>query len=132
MKKIWLIPALALTLAGCGNEEIVEKDEPAEVVESEETDSENTGTEMAEEAEMDEETNSDSLTADYEENELLKEHLPLAELTPRVETDNQNKRIILFENQSGQKVYKSIFIKNDQHLKIVDLNDDGLVYEGHL
>lgn len=133
MKKIWLIPVLALTLTGCGNnEEIVEEEESVEVIESKETDSENRETEIEEEAQNNEESSSDSITADYEENELLEEHLPLDELTPQIKTDNQNKRIILFENQSGKKVYKSIFIKNDQHLKIIDLNGDGLVYEGHL
>ncbi len=133
MKKLWLIPILALAIAGCGNnEEIVEEEESVEVVELEETDSENTEIEIEEEAEINEEISSDSKTADYEENELLEEHLSLDELTPQVETDNPNKRIILFENQSGEKVYKSIFIKNDQHLKIIDLNGDGLVYEGHL
>ena len=56
-------------------------------------------------------------------------------MTSDVEEDNQNKRIILFENEAGEKVYKSIFIKENEHLKIIDIANDqenGLIFEGNL
>lgn len=37
-----------------------------------------------------------------------------------VESDNEGTRIILFE-KDGRKIYKSIFIKEKNHLKLIDL-----------
>lgn len=45
-----------------------------------------------------------------------------------IETDNPNNRVIFLENQSGEKLYKSIFIKNTNRLKIIDLKNDNLIY----
>ncbi len=45
-----------------------------------------------------------------------------------VETDNKGNRIILFKNEKGHSEYKSIFIKRDNRLKIVQFDDDGLLY----
>lgn len=125
MKKLWLIPALALTFTACGNDEEAAVDEEEDSVE------------MVEFGEMDtEETPSNTSLADYEESNLLADNIPLDQLTPLVEEDNQNKRIILFEDEAGEKVYKSVFIKNDEYLKIIDIkdeqNDEGLIYEGRL
>ncbi|SFH58379.1 hypothetical protein [Pisciglobus halotolerans] len=41
-------------------------------------------------------------------------------------TDNPNKRVILFED-GHEKAYKTIFIKNANRLKVIDLQGDGLV-----
>ena len=43
-------------------------------------------------------------------------------------TDNPGKRILLFTDANGRKIYKSIFIKNDRHLKIIQLDGEGLLY----
>lgn len=146
MKKLWLLPVLAIFLAACGSNDEKEpaKDEDISVdviepeTEPEETETESTA-EPADEKGAAEEGNTeeqpaaaDSDLSGYEEADVLGEHMPVDELTPIVETDNPGKRIILFEDADGQKVYKSIFIKHDQHVKIIDLKKDGLVYEGRL
>lgn len=155
MKKLWLLPVVAVFLAACGNDEetkpadeeeisvdVIEAEEgQAESEEPEETEpAEAEGTTEGEDAE--EETPADepnasydpgnTSLADHEENEILADHIPMDELTAQVEVDNQNKRITLFENKEGQKVYKSIFIKNDNHLKIIDLDGDKLLFDGNL
>lgn len=136
MKKLWLIPAIALTLVACGNnkEEIAEEEEASvEVVEQKDIESEE---EVVEEEETEEkEESSNSVLESYQEADILEENIPVNRLTPQVETDNQNKRILLFKNGNGEKVYKSIFIKINERLKIIDItnnDDDGLIYEGSL
>src|SRR5699024_12339840 len=71
----------------------------------------------------------DKLT-DYEETKELQANIEdINSLTPEIETDNDNKRIILFADDNDRKQYKSIFIKQKQRLKIIELNkDDGLLF----
>lgn len=67
---------------------------------------------------------------DFEEAEVLSKHIELDKVSSKVETDNPNKRVILFEDD-GEKVYKSIFIKNENRLKIIDIKDgdeEGQIY----
>ena len=151
MKKWWLLPALAVFLAACGNDEeakpVEDEDISVDVVEPEEEPAEPEVTEPAETETTPEEAPAEEIPAEepnasyepsnsnllgHEEAEVLAQHIPLDELTAQVEVDNQGKRITLFENESGKKVYKSIFIKHDNHLKIIDLNGDKLLFEGNL
>lgn len=46
-----------------------------------------------------------------------------------VESDNNGTRVIFFENEEGQKDYKSVFVKEANHLKLVSLGNDGLIYD---
>ncbi|AXH99617.1 hypothetical protein DV702_07545 [Sporosarcina sp. PTS2304] len=147
MKKWWIVPAAAIFLAACGNdnatkptedddisvdmiepeeqpeEQMEATEEPASTVEEEATDEETTEAQP---------TPSVDELSTYEESAVLAEHIPVDTLKSHVETDNPGTRVILFEDESGKKVYKSVFVKHDQHVKIIDLNDDILVYEGHL
>lgn len=68
--------------------------------------------------------------ADFEEGPHLEDTIDdLTALTVNVEVDNTSKRILYFENATGQKQYKSIFIKKKKHLKIIQLNDnDGILF----
>lgn len=146
MKKWWLLPALAVFLAACGNGEeakpVEDEDISVDVIEPEEEPADSEVTEPSETETTPEEAPaeepkasyepSNSNLLDHEEAEVLAEHIPVDELTAQVEVDNEGKRITLFENESGQKVYKSIYIKHDNHLKIIDLNGDKLLYEGTL
>ncbi|PIC67033.1 hypothetical protein CSV71_07340 [Sporosarcina sp. P21c] len=146
MKKSWLLPALAVFLVACSTDEetkpVANEDNPVDLIEPEEEladpeVNESAGTETPPEDVPSEEPNasykpSNSNLLGHEEAEVLAEHIPMDELTAQVKVDNQNKRIILFENESGQKVYKSIFIKDNLHLKVIDLNSDNVLYEGNL
>ncbi|GKV67115.1 MULTISPECIES: hypothetical protein [unclassified Sporosarcina] len=143
MKKLWLLPVLALFLAACGNEEeakpkddneiSVDTIEPEEdAAETDQAATEDSETALEKENTEDQSASTDSGLSQYEESAVLEDHLPMDELTSRVEADNPGKRIILFENQNGEKVYKSIFIKHDQHVKIIDLKEDNLLFEGRI
>ncbi|MFZ2343560.1 MAG: hypothetical protein WAW08_03090 [Candidatus Microthrix parvicella] len=64
--------------------------------------------------------------ADFEEYSVLQSTLEdLGSLTPTIETDNPNTRVILYANAAGQKVYKSIYVKRNNRLKIIKINGNG-------
>lgn len=107
-----------------------------EVDEEEAQEQEDTDTEDEEEdaaKEDKEENNGDKIPdkmADFEETEIVAEHVDLNDVNIEIETDNQNKRVILYkaENNDGEK-YKSIYIKEKNRLKLINLKeDDGLIY----
>lgn len=132
-EKWWLLPALAVFLVACSNDQeakpVEDKDISVDEIEpEEEAPVEDV---PGEEPKASYEPSNSNLLG-HEEAEVLAEHIPMNELIAQVEVDNQNKRIILYENERGQKVYKSIFIKEDNYLKVIDLNDDNILYEGNL
>lgn len=85
--------------------------------------------------EVDEEKQEDAITpavndalADFIEYDLVAKHINLDDYKGIVESDNKGNRVILYEDQSGAKVYKSILVKNENRLKIIKLDDDRLLY----
>ena len=79
-------------------------------------------------AENEEDTATDSELADYPEYDTLVDEIDVDSLQAEVETDNPNKRVILYSDDSGEKVFKSIFIKKKDRLKIIDFDDDGEIF----
>lgn len=43
-------------------------------------------------------------------------------------TDSSDKRILLIIDENGTKLYKSIFIKNTNRLKIINIKDGGQIF----
>ena len=68
----------------------------------------------------------------YEEYDRLVEKIDLAVYQAELTTDNPGKRILLFADTIGNKMYKSIYIKRDGHLKIIQLDDEGLLFNGQV
>ncbi|WP_277587580.1 hypothetical protein [Psychrobacillus antarcticus] len=66
---------------------------------------------------------------DLPEYDLLAQYIDLSTYEADVESDNKGTRVIFFENEEGQKEYKSIFVKGANHLKLVSLDEDGLIYD---
>lgn len=66
----------------------------------------------------------------YEELNNIKEIINLEDYNINVESDNKGTRIILFE-KNEKKIYKSIFVKETRHLKLIDLqsNEKPLINE---
>lgn len=67
-----------------------------------------------------------SNVSDYEELAYAQDKVDFSKLKGYIVTDNPNKRVILFED-GHKKAYKTIFIKNANRLKVIDLQGDGLV-----
>lgn len=57
---------------------------------------------------------------EYEEISKISEKINLKDYNINVESDNKGTRIILFE-KNGKKIYKSVFVKEEKHLKLIDL-----------
>lgn len=153
MKKFYLvcISSLLLVLGACGNQE--PEAESGEVEEQETVVEETEETEESEESEVEDETEDDSEEdsesdaegdvendeaeevnkeqsgelEELEEYEMLEDNIDLTEYTPDVKEDNSHKRIILFKNGKNNEKYKSIYIKKENRLKIIEF-DEGLIY----
>ncbi|MEI3598419.1 hypothetical protein [Oceanobacillus sp. MO10714A] len=67
---------------------------------------------------------------EFPEFDTKAEYIDLDAYQGVVETDNKGNRIILFEDEKGHSEYKSIFIKHNNRLKIVQFKGDGLLYNG--
>ena len=66
--------------------------------------------------------------ADFEETATLIEQIDIDNMNAQIETDNQNNRVIIFSEESKTKKYKSIFIKKQNRLKIISLDNDGQIF----
>lgn len=72
-------------------------------------------------------TNNDTIKNLTEYNKVA-EHIDLDTHSGKVQTDNRGNRVIIYSDANGHKKYKSIFIKNDNRLKIVHFDNDGLIF----
>lgn len=71
----------------------------------------------------------DNRHAELEEYGIITSYIDVDHFTGQIVEDHQGKRLLLFSNQHGQPRYKSIYIKNNQQVKIIDWQD-GLLYRG--
>lgn len=68
----------------------------------------------------------------YDEYQTLSEKIDLTIYQAEYVTDSPGKRILLFTDADGRKIYKSIFIKHDRYLKIIHLDGEGLLYNNQI
>lgn len=68
----------------------------------------------------------------YIEFDAIQKHVDTEGLTFQLVTDNQGKRILFLVDASGEKHYKTIFIKSQNILEIVDVTGGGQVYRGEI
>ena len=134
---------MLISAAACSSSDETDKQQAETQQETQDTDQQTESETPAEEPDQAEEPeNTEEETAeetsnvpdtlkDYEESEQLAANIDnLNELNPEVETDNPNKRVILYADDSHKKEYKSIFIKKENRLKIIKLNgkEEGLIF----
>lgn len=69
----------------------------------------------------------------YVEYETILREIPdVAGLDAIVETDNPNSRVILFGASDGRTQYKSVFVKQQRRLELIDLDGNGKIFDGVL
>lgn len=107
------------------NDNIDENELPAEG-ETEESEADENEVEHSEDS-NDEESNIPEEIMDFEESTTLTEHVQLDDLTTHIQTDNQNTRVIIFSGDQG-KQYKSVFVKRQNRLKIINLDTDAQIF----
>ena len=142
MKKWLLTICSVLFLIGCTDDKTVTpkttEDATDQVVDSAEDTQDTTGNldmEIIDPQEPTENTNTveQKLSLeDYEEYQTLSVKIDLTLYQATLGTDNPGKRILLFTDADGRKLYKSIYIKHDHHLKIIELDGDGLLYNNQV
>lgn len=71
--------------------------------------------------------NNETKLQDFTEYEVLKEEMNIQKYQPKVETDNNDTRILIMSDDEGQELYKSIFIKDTNRLKIIEFKR-GLIF----
>lgn len=131
MKNLVLVGALSILLAGCSsNEPAAEPEVPEQDSSSLEENAVNTPPEDNKEAEeqASEADPENSQLQSFEEYSTIVDVADVAGLKAIVETDNPGTRVLLFEDESSKKVVKSVFVKNENRLKVISLDDDGLLY----
>ncbi|UOQ92105.1 hypothetical protein MUO14_16610 [Halobacillus shinanisalinarum] len=107
MKKTILIALSMLFLAACGGNDGVKANENTVKTETGSANHEN--------------------LKEFEEKSIWQKHINLETHSIQIMEDNSHKRVALFENEQGEEMYKSIFIKNTERLKIIQF-DEGLLY----
>lgn len=125
MKKLLFISMASLVLGACANEATTDDDiTSSEVAVSE---SMLTGTDL--EDVSDSELESAEKVSEYAEYAELgaQEIFNPSDYEGHLVTDNQGTRIFLFSDGDNQ-MYKTIFVKNDNRLKVIDLQADRMVY----
>lgn len=131
MKKLLLVGAFSIMLAGCTSNESAQKpDTPDENTNSLEENSINAAPEDNNDAEeqASETDAKNSELATHEEYSKIAEVADVNGLKGIVESDNPGTRVILFEDESGKKKVKSVYVKKENRLKVISLDDDGLLY----
>lgn len=114
MKLLILLLTLGL-LAGCSTEQQTDSEQDSTaIVSSEDAVEESVSKEELNEAEV-----IDDLT-EYPETTAIQETIDLTELTGHIISDNPGTRILIFTNEEKQ-VYKSILVKDEKQLKVIDL-----------
>lgn len=81
---------------------------------------------------VDNEFNKTSEAADYEEYNVIEEKVETDNLTYYLSTDNQGNRILFLLDENGVKQFKTIFLKYNEELKIINLSNGDLVYKGNV
>ncbi|MGG0644882.1 hypothetical protein ABE021_13180 [Sporosarcina gallistercoris] len=131
MKKILLVSALTCLLAGCTSNDPAQKsDTQDQSMSSLEENSINIPPDDHIEAEKQASENGadNSGLSTFEEYSKVAEVAPIEGLKGIVETDNSGTRVLLFEDESGQKTIKSIYVKKENRLKVISSDENDLLY----
>ncbi|MBW8351839.1 hypothetical protein K0H71_20775, partial [Bacillus sp. IITD106] len=106
-----------------------EKDKVEVTQPSEQEDNQNneSGSTEVPDKQLDDSTTTGTEQTDYIELSIVFNKIGNNEYEQVVETDNSNKRVILFEDQNHHKKFKSIYIKHDNRLKVIDLANNELI-----
>lgn len=131
MKKLLLVSALAFLLAGCSSNEPAHKsDTQDQSTGSLEENSINIPPDDHIEAEKQASENEvdNSGLSTYEEYSTVAEVADIDDLIGIVETDNSGTRVLLFKDESGKKTIKSVYVKKENRLKVISLDENGLLY----
>ncbi|MFJ7666757.1 hypothetical protein ACIQXI_06595 [Lysinibacillus sp. NPDC097195] len=142
-KKILLFCAVVTMLAACSNNEATEKNKATNDATSQsqeqQVDQQNESVEQpaqleqnAEAEDTTSETNDTNEWASLPEYNKIMEQIDNQTIHFEKVTDSTDKRILLIVDENGTKLYKSIFIKNTNRLKIISIEGNGQIFNDTL
>lgn len=129
---MFLLGLFALLVATACSNDPVEKDDGENIQDEmikDENDDDSKETPKVPDSDKEDDRDDDEINksnvGEYPEYKIFRDEVPEADqLEGFVEEDNSNKRIILFSDESDIEKYKTIYIKHENKLKIISLNDD--------
>jgi len=140
MKKFIILCLSLLILAACSNdiadnsntikdnqEKVPGEQQDDSEEDTEETSGGSTEDKTRETVEKDEsedltEEDGNDLASQYEEYDAINDTINLTSNDVSVVEDNQGKRVLLIKDEQGHEKYKSIYIKRDKRLKIIEFD----------
>lgn len=124
MKRLVILSFCAMLLAACTS-----KDDQVQKTNNQDkgTVTESAEPESNQQVDIQQKPAENESQSDYKELPTVLDQIGSDEYKQIIETDNPNKRVILFEDDNHQKKFKSIFIKHDNRLKVIDLTKDQLI-----
>ncbi|MED4533099.1 hypothetical protein ABET51_16260 [Metabacillus fastidiosus] len=111
MYKVMTLLTFSAILTACSSDDIVNKG--------------NEKQEQKEEVNVGKETREWSSLPEYEK---IMEVIDRNDYTFQTMTDNQGKRILFLTNNNGEKIYKTVFVKNEKRLKIIKVDGSGEIF----
>ncbi|MFJ7406182.1 MULTISPECIES: hypothetical protein [unclassified Lysinibacillus] len=133
-KKMIIFSAVVTMLAACSNNEVTEKNEATNQDTSHQQEQGKNQIEQPIQPEQNVQ-GEDKENIDLSEWTSLPEYSKIHEQINNKDdihfekvTDTSDKRILLIIDENGTKLYKSIFIKNTNRLKIINIKDGGQIF----
>ncbi|MFF5994042.1 hypothetical protein AAGS61_04670 [Lysinibacillus sp. KU-BSD001] len=120
-KMVMALVTTGLLLTACQG-----TDEKSNEVAEENTQTPQTGEEQS--AQNVPNASNDEQWASLPEYHVIMEQIGTKDYNVETVTDNEEKRILLISDESGESQYKTIFIKQTQRLKIIEMGEDGQIF----
>lgn len=129
LKKMIVFSAVVTMLTACSNTEATKKNEATNEDATQETQvNQQENEQPAENVQASIVNRSDREWASLPEYNKIMEQIDNKDIHFEQVTDTNDKRILYVIDENGTKQYKTIFIKNTNRLKIIQIKDDGQIF----
>lgn len=112
---------------GDTNDDAVDEDDDATDDDTVAEDDASDDNDSADTDDADDNESNDSELAEFPEHDIVAEKIDLNKYEADLETDNDNNRVFLYKDEKDEEHYKTIFIKHDKRLKIIEFGK-GEIY----
>ncbi|MCR8846434.1 hypothetical protein NQ117_22365 [Paenibacillus sp. SC116] len=120
-KLVILLITAATILTACSNQRDISNN-AEENQQSVQTEAVEENKQLAEES-----TNHDEWSS-LPEYDTIIQNIEKKDYTIKTVTDNERERVLLLTNQEGKEQYKTIFIKNTNRFKMINMDGEGLIF----
>ncbi len=75
-----------------------------------------------------EESKEETANDELPEYHILNQYIDLTTLEETTVEDNSEKRVLIFETETGKQEYKSVYIKEKSRLKLIHFGEEGVLF----